>query len=67
MELDLDPREIEGEDGLRAIVELMWLLARATRKDCVLTPENGRGFAILTVTPAGDVTAATPGRASADG
>jgi hypothetical protein len=40
IEFDIDPREVQGQTQLDALLAFMRLLADATGKDAVLTPEN---------------------------
>jgi len=40
IEFDIDPREVQGQSQLNALLAFMRLLSDATGKDAVLTPEN---------------------------
>ena len=51
IEFDLDPREVRGPEDFESLKEFMTLLATTTGKPAILTPENGRDFAILTIDP----------------
>ena len=51
IEFDIDPREVQGQDQLDALLAFMRLLSDATGKDAVLTPENGPGFVVFRSRP----------------
>jgi hypothetical protein len=51
IEFDIDPREIEGQRQLDALLAFMRLLSDATGKDAVLTPENCREIVIFRSRP----------------
>jgi hypothetical protein len=53
IELDLDPREVAGQSELDAVLEFMRVLAAATRKDALLTPENMHDAPFIRVPPTG--------------
>jgi hypothetical protein len=51
IEFDLDPREVQSQVELEGIVRFMRLLADATGRDAVLTPENMNHIHVLCVRP----------------
>ena len=51
IEFDLDPREVQGQPQLDAVLAFMSLLAEASRKAVSLTPENGHWAAVIRVRP----------------
>lgn len=51
IEFDLDPRQVQAQDALDAIVGFMALLAAACAKPVVLTPENLPTSPIIRVLP----------------
>ena len=51
IEFDLDPREIHGQDHLDSVLAFMRLLASATEKEAILTPENQPGIVIFRARP----------------
>lgn len=55
IEFDIDPREVQGQQQLNALLEFMRCLAQATDKDVVLTAENTREIVVFRVLPAKSV------------
>lgn len=51
IEFDIDPRDIEGQGELTAVVDFMRLVASACGKDVLLTPENLPDAPFLRVLP----------------
>jgi hypothetical protein len=55
IEFDLDPREILGQPQLDMLIRFMKVLARATSKPAIMTPENFQEMPIIRVEPDGVV------------
>lgn len=51
IEFDIDPREIGGQDQFDALVAFLQLMANATGKDAVVTPENMTEVVMFRVRP----------------
>jgi len=51
IEFDIDPREVQGQRQLDALLAFMRLLSDATGKDAVLTPENCREIVVFRSRP----------------
>lgn len=51
IEGDLDPREVQGQAALDALVEFVALLGSAMHCEVVVTPENGRHWTLLRYDP----------------
>jgi hypothetical protein len=51
IEFDIDPREIQGQGQLDALFAFLQLLADATGKPAVLTPESGQDTVIFRAQP----------------
>jgi hypothetical protein len=53
IEFDLDPREVAGQSQLDAVLEFMRVLAAATGRVALLTPENMHDAPFIRVPPTG--------------
>ena len=51
IEFDLDPSEVRGQRELDSLVQFMHLLADATGRDAILTPENMTHIVVFRVRP----------------
>ncbi len=51
IEFDIDPREVQGQSQLDALLAFMHLLCDATGRDAVLTPENCPEIAVFRARP----------------
>ncbi|MES2934214.1 MAG: hypothetical protein V4805_12095 [Pseudomonadota bacterium] len=51
IELDIDPREIHGEDQHEAVLEFLASLSLAIGRPALLTPENGLDLPFLSFEP----------------
>lgn len=51
IEFDLDPGEVGSQRELDSVLQFMHLLADATERETILTPENQRDIAIFRVRP----------------
>jgi len=51
IEFDLDPKQVSGQRELDSILQFMHLLAAATKREAILTPENAEHIAIFRVRP----------------
>lgn len=60
IEFDIDPREVVGQVQLDALLAFLQLLADATGKPAVLTPESGSETAIFRASPGQSAVEYTP-------
>ena len=51
IEFDLNPAEVENQKDFDKVSQFMHLLANATRRDTILTPENQQDIVIFRVRP----------------
>jgi hypothetical protein len=51
IEFDVDPREVDGQERLDALIGFLVFLSRTLGKEAILTPENFREKPILRVLP----------------
>jgi hypothetical protein len=54
VEFDLDPREVQGQEQLDAVIGFMGTLAEAIGKPVLMTPENMHEVPFIKVAPSGD-------------
>ena len=51
IEFDLNPREVENQQDFEKVIQFMRLLANATQRDTIVTPENQNDIIIFRVRP----------------
>jgi len=55
IEFDLDPREVTGQLQLAGVINVMQILAAATDRFAVMTPENMHAVPFIRASPSGEV------------
>jgi hypothetical protein len=55
IEFDLDPREVTGQPQLAGVIKVMQILAAATGRFAIMTPENMHEAPFIRVSPSGEI------------